>query len=38
MGGRIEGVAEPKLPLEAGRGGECLVGDNPVAAEGNAEA
>ena len=38
IGGRIEGVAEPKLPFEAGRGGECFVGDSPVAADGSAEA
>lgn len=38
-GGRIEGVAEPKLPLEVeGLGGECFVGDMPMAAGGKTEA
>lgn len=37
-GGRTEGVAEPKLPFETDRGGECLVGERPVAEDGNAEA
>jgi hypothetical protein len=38
-GGRIDGVAEPRLPLDVvGLGGECFVGEMPVLAGGSADA
>jgi hypothetical protein len=40
-GGRTDGVARPVLVIpfaDAGRGGECFVGEMPVAVDGRAEA